>query len=65
MDEAYGQSKSLRLWLEHRDVGNGRGARKLFGVTVVRQAERLADLPTPASEQLRLLLPGDIPPVGN
>ncbi|WP_435818199.1 hypothetical protein [Micromonospora matsumotoense] len=46
-------------------MGNGRGARKLFGVTVVRQAERLADLPTPASEQLRLLLPGDIPPVGN
>lgn len=21
MDEAYGQSKSLRVWLEHRDVG--------------------------------------------
>ncbi|SCF47591.1 ATPase family associated with various cellular activities (AAA) [Micromonospora matsumotoense] len=51
--------------VEQPNFGNGRGARKLFGVMVERQAERLADLPTPSSEQLRLLLPGDIPPVGH
>ena len=51
--------------VEQPNFGNGRGARKLFGVMVERQVERLADLPTPTSEQLRLLLPGDIPPVGN
>ncbi|MFF0151917.1 AAA family ATPase [Micromonospora sp. NPDC005203] len=44
------------------DFGNGRGARKLFGAMIERQAERLADTPAPTSEQLRLLLPGDVPP---
>ncbi|MEU7611031.1 right-handed parallel beta-helix repeat-containing protein [Micromonospora sp. NPDC049204] len=43
------------------DFGNGRGARKLFGAMIERQAERLADISAPTSEQLRLLLPGDIP----
>ncbi|MFF3868861.1 right-handed parallel beta-helix repeat-containing protein [Micromonospora sp. NPDC001898] len=47
------------------DFGNGRGARKLFGAMIERQAERLADIPAPTSEQLRLLLPGDIPPAGS
>ncbi|MEW2385537.1 right-handed parallel beta-helix repeat-containing protein [Micromonospora sp. NPDC047707] len=47
------------------DFGNGRGARKLFGAMIERQAERLGDIPAPTSEQLRLLLPEDIPPAGN
>ncbi|MEV6514988.1 right-handed parallel beta-helix repeat-containing protein [Micromonospora chalcea] len=47
------------------DFGNGRGARKLFGAMIERQAVRLADIPAPTSEQLRLLLPGDIPPGGS
>ncbi|WP_189047665.1 right-handed parallel beta-helix repeat-containing protein [Micromonospora sonchi] len=47
------------------DFGNGRGARKLFGAMIERQAGRLADIPAPTTEQLRLLLPVDIPPTGN
>ncbi|MER5702390.1 right-handed parallel beta-helix repeat-containing protein [Micromonospora sp. NPDC002296] len=44
------------------DFGNGRSARKLFNLTVERQAERLADISDPTAEQLRLLLPEDVPP---
>lgn len=47
------------------DFGNGRGARKLFGAMIERQAERLADIPAPTTDQLRLLLPADIPPIGS
>ena len=48
------------------DFGNGRGARKLFGTAMVeRQAEQLADIPAPTTEQLRLLLPVGIPSTGN
>ncbi|MFD6754913.1 right-handed parallel beta-helix repeat-containing protein [Micromonospora gifhornensis] len=47
------------------DFGNGRGARKLFGAMVERQAERLADISAPTAEQLRLLLPEDLPPTGS
>ncbi|SCL73064.1 right-handed parallel beta-helix repeat-containing protein [Micromonospora peucetia] len=41
--------------------GNGRGARKLFNAMIECQAERLADVPAPSAEQLRTLLPEDIP----
>ncbi|MFY1593521.1 right-handed parallel beta-helix repeat-containing protein [Micromonospora sp. WMMD737] len=41
--------------------GNGRGARKLFNAMIERQAGRLADVAAPTAEQLRTLLPQDIP----
>lgn len=41
--------------------GNGRGARKLFNAMIERQAGRLGDVPAPTAEQLRTLLPQDIP----
>ncbi|MEU7994842.1 right-handed parallel beta-helix repeat-containing protein [Micromonospora sp. NPDC049060] len=42
-------------------LGNGRGARKLFNAMIERQAGRLADVAAPTAEQLRTLLPQDIP----
>ncbi|MEH0970665.1 right-handed parallel beta-helix repeat-containing protein [Micromonospora sp. CPCC 205546] len=45
--------------------GNGRGARKLFNAMIERQAGRLADVAAPTAEQLRTLLPQDIPAAGD
>ncbi len=42
--------------------GNGRYARKLFGAMIEHHALRLADVAIPTAEQLRLLLPDDLPP---
>ncbi|WP_344128753.1 right-handed parallel beta-helix repeat-containing protein [Luedemannella flava] len=68
-EHAYDLSPDTQpLLLEHftaaaRDhtFGNGRHARKLFNAMVEQQAVRLADVPAPTAEQLRLLLPQDIP----
>jgi hypothetical protein len=41
---------------------NARTARNMFEETLIRQANRLADLPQPNDEQLTTILPEDVGP---
>jgi hypothetical protein len=47
-----------------RGFGNGRLARQVFQRMTENQAQRVADLPEPTTDDILWLLPEDIPPAG-